>query len=366
LQGSLSVGSRIALTAAQSKALEELILMFRSIFKARMVLALCAVFFAFSMTAMADLVNLVDIATGFNAPIGVDYHSPTNSLILSANYPSGNPHNFELVDTNGVHTQFSTVSGLGDEIYMAAVRATANGFIAGQTYTGNGVAGQILKMSPDGTTVTNDWVTLPGETGLLRGALHIDTTGVFGGNLIVGTTAGGLWEVTAAGVATKIGQAPTNIEGIVTIPNDPGKYGAWAGKILTGSDGANLYLFDGISMSPTIINMGFNSTENLNIPLAGEAFYGVDFANGKLKGGDASQFTSYVGDVIMGEENGNLWDIKWNGTSFVKTLLTHVGQFEGATFARAALPGLAPEPSALVLLCTAIGGVAILQRRRRK
>jgi hypothetical protein len=325
----------------------------------------CLLMLVFAGVASADLITLSPVASGFNSPIGVDYHQPTNSLILSSNYPSGSPHTFELVDTSGIHTQFSNVSGLTDEIYMASARSTANGFLAGETFTGNGQPGQILKLSPDGSTVTNPWVTLPGEGGLLRGALHIDTTGIWGGDLIVATTVGNVWRVNSSGVATFIGSAPGMIEGITTVPNDPLRYGAWAGKILAGSDGSALYTFDTTGALATY-NLGFSSTENLQIPNAGETFYGVDFGGNTLWGADSSQWTPYVGDVIMGEENGNLWDIAWNGVSFDKTLLTHVSQWEGATFAPTILPGISgvPEPGSLVLLGTTVCGFALSRLRR--
>ena len=313
-----------------------------------------------------------DVATGFNNPIGVDYHQPTNSLILSVNYSSGNPNNFDLVDPSGTHTVFApTVFGKTDEIYMASARSTANGFIAGETFTGNGSPGQVLKMSPNGLVVTTPWVNLHalfGETGLLRGGLHIDTTGVWGGDLLVATTTGNVYRITSAGVASKVGSAPgVNIEGLVTVPNDPVRYGAWAGKLLMGSDVAQLYTLDTTGHLGTY-NLGFTQTENLNIPNAGETFYGVDFADGKLKGADASQWTSMVGDVIMGEENGKLWDIRWNGTAFVsQSLVSGVSQWEGATFAPVNVRGVGvPEPSSLALFGTVICGFVVNRLRRRK
>jgi hypothetical protein len=323
---------------------------------------------AFAATASADLITLGNTATGFNSPIGVDYHAPTNGLVLSANYPTGNPNALDLVAPNGVHSVFSSLSGVGDEIYMASPRTSANGFIAGQVYTGDGTAGQIVRISPDGTTVNKPWVTLPGETGLLRGGLHIDKTGVWGGDLIVATTAGNVWRVNAAGVATKVGSVGSaqTLEGVVTVPNDPVKYGPWAGKILFGNDSTALYTLDTMGNLTTYL-LGFSQTENLNIPNAGETFYGVDFQEGILKNADAGQWTPYVGDIIMGEENGRLWDIKWNGASFTSTLLSAaVPQWEGATFAPTNLPGVVPEPSAVILLGTVLGGLAATRLRRRK
>ena len=68
-------------------------------------------------------------------------------------------------------------------------------------FTGTGQPGQIARISPDGSTIDNPWITLPGETGLMRGQLQFDRTGVFDGDLIVTTTAGHLWRVTSAGDA---------------------------------------------------------------------------------------------------------------------------------------------------------------------
>jgi hypothetical protein len=299
--------------------------------------------------AAASGVVLSPVGIPFTNPISVDYHAPTNKIILSANYPTGEPHNFDLVAADGTFSQFSTAHGQTDEVYVAAPRTTANGFLAGQLYTGNGTPGDIVRISPDGSVVTDPWVTLPSEGGLLRGGLHIDDTGVWGGDLIVGTTTGDVWRVTAAGVSTFVGSVPNagegvTIEGITTIPNNP-KYGPWAGKILAGSDGPLLYTFTPSGFDQSW-DLGFSSTENLNVIPANEDFYGVDFADGQLVRAGAGQWTGMVGDIALGEENGNLWDVRWDGSSFVNTLLAQIGQFEGATFAPVSLPPADPLVSA--------------------
>ena len=68
-----------------------------------------------------------------------------------------------------------------------------------------------VNITSGGGTVQNPWVRLPGESGLMRGSLYIDRTGVFGGDLIVVTTAGGVWRVNAAGLATSSRSARTAI-----------------------------------------------------------------------------------------------------------------------------------------------------------
>ena len=137
---------------------------------------------------------------------------------MSVNYISGQPHNFELVAQDGSRTQFSNVAGLTDEVYIATARdeiggKSIGGFLAGEMFTGSGVGGVIVRISPDGNTVRNPWVQLPGESGLLRGQLYIDRTGVFGGDLIVATTTGNIWRVTNAGVPTKLANVGVPPEG---------------------------------------------------------------------------------------------------------------------------------------------------------
>ena len=62
-------------------------------------------------TLSAQTINLQQLSTTFSNPIGVDYHEPTDSLILSANYFSGLPHNLERILFDGTHVQFSALAG---------------------------------------------------------------------------------------------------------------------------------------------------------------------------------------------------------------------------------------------------------------
>ncbi|HUZ03247.1 MAG TPA: fibronectin type III domain-containing protein, partial [Thermomicrobiaceae bacterium] len=67
--------------------------------------------------------TLTTIASGFPSPIGIDWYEPANEVIMSVNYGGGGqPNNFDLVDSTGTFTPFSPVKGLGDEVYMVAIR----------------------------------------------------------------------------------------------------------------------------------------------------------------------------------------------------------------------------------------------------
>src|SRR4029434_5530686 len=96
----------------------------------------------------------------FNGVIGIDYHAPTNKVIVSVNYPIGNPHNFELIGADGSHTGFSAISGLTEELKLATVRVDEAGtastrFRAGEMFTGTGEPGQIIRVAANGTIVGN-------------------------------------------------------------------------------------------------------------------------------------------------------------------------------------------------------------------
>jgi len=292
----------------------------------------------------ATTVHLVPIATNFNQPIGVDFHETQNKLLLSVNYPSGSPNNFDLVATDGSHSPFTTVSGLTNEVYISTVRTSAceGGFTVGQSFVGTGTPGVIARISPDGGTITNPWVTLPGENGLLRGGLFQDRYCSFNGDLIVTTETGHVWRVTSGGTPTLVATVGQILEGPTTIPNDP-KYGPWAGTILVGDEAAGLWYSittAGRFTSYPFGHGGGSGPESARIITAGENFFGVDFADGALVVGPAAQFSGIVGDLALANEDGSLQHAVWNpGTStFDVEQIAKVGQFEGTTFAPISLP----------------------------
>jgi len=299
--------------------------------------------------------TLVPISTGFNNAVGNDYHQPTNQIVVSVNYSSGLPHNFELVSANGTHTQFSNIKGLTDEVYIAAARdegggRSIGGFNAGEMFTGSGVGGVIVRISPDGTQILNPWVRLPGENGLLRGQLYIDRTGIFGGDLIVATTTGSIWRVSSTGVASRLANVGVPPEGLITVPADPLRYGPWAGKIVTGSeDAARIFAIDPQG-NVSFFDLGI-APEHIKLVTPNENYFGVDFASQTLWGIPAPELSSMTGDLLIGEETpGNLWQVHWNGSRFETTRIAQVAQWEGATMAPAGISQVTSITSTTVAL----------------
>src|SRR5258706_14773293 len=133
-----------------------------------------------ALWATAGMAVAVDLTlspsnVGFNAPIGIDFQETSGDLVLSANYPGGGGNNLELANpTTGVNSPFSSLANLTNELKIATVRASpclatqpaGTPFLVGEVFTGNGNAGQIIRINPSGSAVINPWVTLPGEPAL--------------------------------------------------------------------------------------------------------------------------------------------------------------------------------------------------------
>lgn len=286
------------------------------------------------------------ITTAFNSPIGIDYHEHTGTVVITVNYPSGNPLAFERVETDGGHVAFSSVTGLTNEVKIATARTGAAGFSPGELFVGNGIDGQIVRISPDGGTVQNPWVDLPGpDNGLLRGSLYVDRTGVWGNELLVATTAGELWRINASGVPTLIADADVHLEGLVTVPDAPARYGPLAGKAIAGAENEGLlYVFD-TSGTIASLNVGV-AVEDIDIIVPHENFFGVNYGTSRLIGVPAQNMLPMAGDILLTQESVTsvgLYHLRYDGTVLVAEELTaasgsaSLGQWEHVTTAAAGI-----------------------------
>jgi hypothetical protein len=294
-------------------------------------------------SSVAQSITLVPIATGFNNPIGIDHHAPSNKVVMSVNYSSGLPYNFELVASDGMRTQFSTISGLTEEVKIATAKndggdMSLGGFAAGELFTGTGTPGHVARISADGSSLLNPWVILPGESGLIRGSLYVDRTGVFGGDLIVVTSAGGVWRVSSGGAAALLANIPTHLEGVITVPDDAVQYGPWAGKILIGAEAqSRIYTVDPLG-NGAFFELGIQP-EDIDLIPANHNFFGIDFSGAQLWGANAADFASMVDDILMAQEfPGILWRVYWDGAEFQKEeIAPRVSQWEHVTFSTAGI-----------------------------
>src|SRR5262249_50876991 len=67
------------------------------------------------------------LTTPFSNVNGIEYHSILNKMVASVHFDSGLPNNFDELNADGTHTQFTTISGLTDEVYFAIARDDGGG-----------------------------------------------------------------------------------------------------------------------------------------------------------------------------------------------------------------------------------------------
>jgi len=85
-------------------------------------------------------VELTALNTAFNNHAGIDYHQRTRKVVVSANSTLGQPNNFELIQADGTHTNFSNLSGVSGELKLATARddgfgLSIAGFKPGELFT---------------------------------------------------------------------------------------------------------------------------------------------------------------------------------------------------------------------------------------
>ena len=295
-------------------------------------------------------INLIAISTEFNAPVGIDYHETSDTVIMSVNYSGGLPYNFERVLDDGSHVQFSTFAGLTNEVKIATSRTeNPGGFEPGLLFVGNGVDGQITRISSDGSTIDNRWVDLPGDgNGLMRGSLFVDQSGEWGGDLIVVTTAGEAWRVDSDGNPTLIADlGGTHLEGVITVPPSEARYGPLAGRVIAGAEGEGLLYAFATDGTWEAYDLGVR-VEDIELILPNENFFGVNYGSSRLVGTPAAYFASITGDIMLTQEGvdaetSGLYRLHWTGESLVAELFpltpeSYVpSQWEHVTFAGAGI-----------------------------
>jgi hypothetical protein len=275
-------------------------------------------------------------------PCGMDYHPPTHSLIVSSK--SGSTWSFKRIDTNGVVNNWSSVQISGpDEVKLATVKTTANGFINGAMYFDSSGSGTIGWLSPDGS-VSN--LNLFATSGYQFYGLYVDQSGSFGGNLIALQPNSAVWRINASGAAVTNypGAAGGWVEGVITLNNDTNKYSPLlAGKIFTGSNT--------VDTNGNVATLALNLVaEDCDIIPTNQNLYCADNNEGWVVEVPKEIFNNHAGDVLV-TENGvyapaALFIVHWDATNgIVKTQIpipNFITAFEHVTFAPIDIPAVSP------------------------
>ncbi|MDX2029471.1 MAG: putative Ig domain-containing protein [Blastocatellia bacterium] len=253
------------------------------------------------------------------------------------------------LDADGGLTPFRRLAGRQGRI--AVVRESGGGFFAGEIFAGTDAIGGIARFTSEGGEMGSPWVTLPGETGLVRG-LAMDAAR---GRLVAVTTRGGIWAIDAAGEATRLApmvtmnasggadaeEAPVVLEGLAIAPDDAGRYGPWAGRILASAPNRGAIYSVDADGRVDAFEMGISQINNLLLIPAKENLFGVAIeSSGRaaIYGAPAAGFADMTGDLLLTQRGGEscacapaLWRVRWNGAEFEKTQVAELPGAEPGT-----------------------------------
>jgi hypothetical protein len=220
----------------------------------------------------------------------------------------------------------------------------------------------------------------------VRGILF-DAIGTFGNDMLVTTTSGQIYRIDSTGAATLLASVNEDTEGLDIAPL--GAFGPYSGQLIVASEGSGLLRAITTTGIVTVINPNnpIPGAEELtfvplNLGASGnpvEGFYGADYTPDVVKG-NADQFTSMLGDIIVtGEFSHIVWNVHWD-TTILAPVNTNIGSFpnqpEDGIFVTAAIINPCerdqvcnvPEPDSLALLAAALLACAIgvgVSRRRK-
>ena len=306
----------------------------------------------------------ITAVVGGNSTIGFAYAG--NKFVGSVYF------NQQLYSTNltgGGVAQFGTpvAEFAGGETYVSSSLGIG-GFGPRDVYAGNQSTGNIFRFANDGSSQS---LFASGMSGGVR-SIAFDPYGLYGNNMIVATASGNLYKVSNAGVATLLASVGADTEGISFAPQAFGPYAA--GTLFVGSEGlGRLSAVSPTGVVSTVVG-GLSLPEMLsfvplNLGTSGnpvEGFYAASYPNNIQKAA-ASDFAAYIGDaIITAEGGGQVYDIHWNGSTFVTTnIASFPGQAEDGIFVTADIIGTAPEPGTWALMLAGMGVLGTVARRRR-
>jgi hypothetical protein len=197
------------------------------------------------------------ITPALNEPIGVAYSKTANKLLFTTPF-CGFTREVRSVTDTGVNTLFAT---LPPRIYFddnirncyeeyIAVSPGLGGFGAGDVYVTQGK--KIVKVSANGATVTDNWVTNLDVT-VTHTGIAFDTVGTFGFQMIISGQNGKIFTVSSTGVVTILADVSGLANVQVAVENGevaPLTWGAYGGWFIVGAED-NQKVF---AINPTLVN----------------------------------------------------------------------------------------------------------------
>jgi hypothetical protein len=252
----------------------------------------------FNSPAFVTTAQLDTIYSGNASPIGFTYAG--DEFVGTGGYASSNL----LYSTNltgGNISLFGAVPGASGEVVLSA-SPDGSAYGSNDIYSGSQASGEIWKFAHNGGAPTLFSTVGIGD---VRG-ISFDPTGLYGGNMIVTTNAGGVYEIASNGTATLLANLNTDTEGIGFATQQFGTYAA--GTLFTSSEDTDLV--NAISPTGTVTPVfSIDEAESISFVPADissetnplEGFYGVNYPY-DIVYAPSSQFDPYAGDVIVTSE----------------------------------------------------------------
>jgi hypothetical protein len=310
--------------------------------------------------------NVFSLVASLPNPVGLDYDTLTNSLLVSVDPSLAPGTNFVRIDTNGLVSLWADMADLGIPVTIATVKTNRNGFVEGDMYYGTFDVDpdHIGWLSGDASHYSSSWAPLWGYV-VPVGGLYVDQSGTFAGDLIASTGGdytgsgdpGSVWRIDALGNATNIAYFPMSLGGVITLTNDVAQWGPWAGRIITGQgpedflDHPEIYAVDTNGQVTTYTNLGIQP-EHFNLIPPNQPFYCCDSVSYAVWKVPAAVFTNHVGQLLitgMGQVGYDpppaLYIVHWDAgvSNFVAEKIDtpdFVGCLEDGTFAPIEIPCL--------------------------
>ena len=263
------------------------------------------------------------VTADLEKPQQISYYLPANNMLLS----SGQPGKLSFFSANKTENYlFANEKSI--KLYcLTTVRDAKGKFTVSDVFVGLD-KGRILHISNNNTKIK-----LTEENGAVDGGLVVDETKAFGGDLIAVIGKGRIWRVDSSGTATLLSDLNTSLKGVAIIPNDVGRYGNFAGKIIVGAtEQRGIFIIDSDGQS-TFYPLNIKPND-IDLIQENENLFAVSTNENKLFEVDKENFANITGDILItSADSKELFSLHLNSYGFQLSSFTLNEESDQVAFA---------------------------------